>query len=83
LLCSPQEDRGGTTGEMGEGSEWIEASSGHCFGSCKAHHVNFSPQEDRRRSKSAVGEGEGGKKEGGVTYGSKIQPSTWVAGFYL
>jgi hypothetical protein len=26
----------------------------------EAHHVSIGPQEDRRRSKSAVGEGEGG-----------------------
>jgi hypothetical protein len=31
---------------MGEGSQWIEASDDR-FGSCKAHHVGISPQEDR------------------------------------
>jgi hypothetical protein len=42
---------------MGEGSEWIEASEGcHALGSCEAHHVGISPQEDRRRSEGKMGE---------------------------
>jgi hypothetical protein len=48
---------------MGKRSEGIEASGGS--GSRKAHHVGISPQEDRRCSKSEVGEGEGAE-EGGL-----------------
>ena len=47
---------------MGEGSEWIEASGGNCFGSCQAHHVGVSPPKDRSGTKGAVGKGEGGEK---------------------
>jgi hypothetical protein len=50
---------------MGEGSEWIAAREGSDgLGSCKAHHVRLSPQEDRGGTKGAVGEGEGGEEEG-------------------
>jgi hypothetical protein len=52
---------------MGEGSEWIEASKkrseDNWLGSCKAHHVGISPQEDRSGTKGAVGEGEGSATE--------------------
>jgi hypothetical protein len=55
---------------MGKGWEGIAASSrgskGKWFRSCQTHHVCISPQEDRRRSKSEVGEGEGAAEEGGV-----------------
>jgi hypothetical protein len=46
---------------VGEGSEWIAASSGenNFFGSCEAHHVGICPQEDRRCAKGTVGEVEG------------------------
>jgi len=52
---------------MGKGSEGTEASSGESennwLGSCKAHHVGGSPQEDRGGTAGAVGEGTGGEEE--------------------
>jgi GIY-YIG catalytic domain len=48
---------------MGEGSEGIAASSG---GTREAHHVDFSPQEDRSGAAEKVGEGTGGEEEGGL-----------------
>jgi hypothetical protein len=49
---------------MGEHSEGIAAGSwggkNNGLGSCQAHHVGIGTQEDRRRSKGAVGEAEGG-----------------------
>jgi tRNA(Arg) A34 adenosine deaminase TadA len=65
---------------MGEGSEWIEASGGNCFGSCQTHHVGISPQEDRGGAAGEVGEGEGGEEESGVelpTRGEKMIPPTY------
>jgi hypothetical protein len=52
---------------MGKGWEGAEASedSGG-LGSCEAHHVDFSPQEDRGGAAEKVGEGQGGEEEGGV-----------------
>jgi hypothetical protein len=45
---------------MGKGSEGIAASSGdgedNGPGSCKAHHVSISPEEDRGVSAGTVGE---------------------------
>jgi hypothetical protein len=45
---------------MGKGSQWIAASGeggeNNRFGSCKAHHVGISPQEDRGGAASEVGE---------------------------
>jgi hypothetical protein len=53
---------------MGEGSEWIEASSGGSendrLGSCEAHYVDFTPQEDRGGTAGTVGEG--GEEESGI-----------------
>jgi hypothetical protein len=43
---------------MGDCSEGIETSGGS--GSCEAHHVGISPQEDRSGAAGTVGEGEGG-----------------------
>lgn len=38
-----------------------------CFiGSCKAHHVGISPQEDRGRAAGKVGEGTCGQEESGI-----------------
>jgi hypothetical protein len=58
---------------MGEGSEGIAASSGgsenNGLGSCEAHHVGISPQEDRGGSKSEMGEVEGRAEEGGLDPG--------------
>ena len=55
---------------MGKGTEGTEASSGESennwLGSCKAHYVGISPQEDRRRSTGTLGEGTGGEEEGGL-----------------
>ena len=49
---------------MGEGWEGIAVSEdSEGLFSCEAHHVSISPQEDRRRSKSAVGEVEGSEQE--------------------
>jgi hypothetical protein len=31
--------------KVGAGSERVAASSGNCFGSCKAHHVGVSPRK--------------------------------------
>jgi len=51
---------------MVKGSKWIEASNrGSENGGldpCKAHNVGISPQEDRGRPKSEMGEGEGGEE---------------------
>jgi len=45
---------------MDEGSEWIatitSGSKKKWIGPCKAHNVSISPEEDRRRTKGAVGE---------------------------
>ena len=61
-----EEDQLGTEKKVGAGSKWIAASEGSCgFGSCKAHDVGISPQENRSRSKEEMGEGAGGE-EGGV-----------------
>jgi hypothetical protein len=47
---------------MGKGPQrtGANASGNENYGldSCEAHNVGFSPQEDRNRSKSAVGEAE-------------------------
>jgi hypothetical protein len=47
---------------MGKGWEGIAVSEDNWLFSCEAHHVSISPQEDRRRSKSTVGKGEGWEK---------------------
>jgi hypothetical protein len=63
----------GSESEMGWCAEGIEASSGsenNCVGICEAHDVSVSPQEDRRRTESEMGEVEGGAEESGVRYGS-------------
>jgi hypothetical protein len=70
---------------MGKDSERTAASSGESedsdgLGSSKAHHVGLSPQEDRRRSKGALGEGEGGEEESGIglrTWDEKMIPPTY------
>ena len=53
---------------MGEGSERIAASScdseNNGLGSCEAHHVSRSPEEDRCVSTCAVGEIKGAAEEG-------------------
>jgi hypothetical protein len=55
---------------MGGGSEAIEFSNGssenNWVGTCEADHVDISPQENRRCSKSKMGEVEGGTEESGV-----------------
>jgi len=52
---------------MGKGSEGIAASSrgseNNWLGTCQAHNVNFSPQEDRGGTAGEVGEGEGRTEE--------------------
>ena len=51
---------------MGKGSKGIAGSSSekNGVGSCEAHHVDISPQEDRRRTKGTLGEGQSGEEEG-------------------
>jgi hypothetical protein len=51
---------------MGKGSQPIAASSGNRFGSCEAHDVGISPQEDRCGTAGAVGQGEGWEEEGSI-----------------
>jgi len=52
---------------MGADSESLKASEGRDgFGSCKAHNVDFSPQEDCDGTAGAVGEVQSGEEEGGV-----------------
>jgi hypothetical protein len=45
------------------------ANENNCFGKCEAHHVSLSPQENRSRTASTMGEGEGGTEKGGVAIG--------------
>ncbi len=63
---------------MGEGSKEIAASSGgsenNWLGSSEAHHFGSRTPEDRRRSKSSVGEVEGWE-EGGVGPDSSESPT--------
>jgi hypothetical protein len=55
---------------MGEGEEGIAASScdgkNNGLGSCKAHHVSSSPQEDRSVSTCAVGENKSSAEKGRI-----------------
>jgi hypothetical protein len=54
---------------MGEGSKGIAVSSrgseNNWLGICEAHHVDFSPEEDRGGAAGEVVEVEGGGEEGG------------------
>jgi hypothetical protein len=67
---------------MDEGSEWIAAcdsgGENNRFGACEAHHVGISPQENRRRSKSALGKVEGSEPEigGSPPWGACFCPAT-------
>ncbi len=60
---TPQ-DGAGAKSSMGKSSYDITASSGESdsLGSCEAHHVPSSPEEDRRVPAGTVGEVEGRKK---------------------
>jgi hypothetical protein len=51
---------------MGESSEWIEANSGNCFGSCETHTKNLSrrQKENRGRCTCTLGEVQDGEEEG-------------------
>jgi hypothetical protein len=64
---------------MGKSSKGTEASSrgseNNSLCTREAHHVDFSPQEDRRGTAGAVGEGEGGEEEGSVKLGARIKPA--------
>jgi len=53
---------------MGEGWEGNKASGGgeNTFVGCEAYHVGISQQKDRNRSKSQMGEGTRGTKEGSL-----------------
>jgi len=61
---------------MGKGSQRIAASSGNRFGSCKAHDVGISPQEDRCGTKGEMGKGQGWEEEGGIGYRTREEPAT-------
>lgn len=41
---------------MGKGSEWIATSENNSLGSCEAHHVGISPQENCGGTAGEVGE---------------------------
>jgi hypothetical protein len=61
------ENGAGTKGEMGEGPGWIAASEGSDgLGSCKAHHVGVSPEEDRDGAAGEVGEVQSSEEERGL-----------------
>jgi hypothetical protein len=51
---------------MGKGSEWVAANQAreNTPGSCEAHDVSSSPQEDCSVSESAVGENKSAAEEG-------------------
>ena len=52
---------------MGEGSEGTRAcSENKWLGSCKAHVVGISAEEDRGGTAEEVGEGQGWEEEGGL-----------------
>jgi hypothetical protein len=53
---------------MGAGSEWIEASSGNCFGSCETHAKNLSRRQKKNRGcrTPTLGKVQGGEEEGGL-----------------
>jgi hypothetical protein len=55
---------------MGKDSQGTEANSSgsetRCLGTCEAHDVGVSPQEDCGGTKGTVGEVEGGEEEGGL-----------------
>ncbi|HXM13311.1 MAG TPA: hypothetical protein VN946_25405 [Terriglobales bacterium] len=54
---------------MGEGTRRVATNSsgeGDGLGSCEAHNVGISPQEDRGGTKGAVGEDTGAGEESGV-----------------
>jgi hypothetical protein len=69
---------------MGKGSQWIAASSrgseNDWLCTREAHNVGVSEAEDRRRSKSEMGEGKGGEEESGIelrTRDEKMIPPTY------
>jgi len=45
------------------------------LGSCKAHDVGVSPEEDCGGAADEVGEGTGGEEEGSVKVGARIKPA--------
>jgi len=51
---------------VGARSKGIATSENDGLGSCKAHNVGFSPQEDRGGAKGKVGEVQGCEEEGGI-----------------
>ena len=57
-------------GAMAECLEWIAASENYGLDSREAHHIGFSPQENRG---GTVGEGESGEEDG-IKYGARISP---------
>jgi hypothetical protein len=56
---------------MGEHTETVAADThgkDNRFRSSETNNVGVSPQEDRSRSESAVGDGQGAGEEGGVVH---------------
>lgn len=60
---------------MGQDPEWLPASSreNNFFGSSEAHYVGISPQEDRSRATSEVGEGTGREEDSGLEQKSLLR----------
>jgi hypothetical protein len=57
-------------GEDSKGSAPSRGSENIWLGTSKTHHVSIHPQENRRSSKSEMGEGESGEEEiGGIKQG--------------
>jgi hypothetical protein len=67
---------------MGEGSEGIAARSGSnetkSLSRCEAHHVSIGPQENRRCSKSKMGQDQVGAEENGVV-AARITCSEYIS----
>jgi hypothetical protein len=65
---------------MGEDSKGIAASSGGSqndwFGSCKAHDVGVSPEEDRSGTAGEMGEVQSSKEEGGLEPAERLRLAT-------
>ncbi len=68
--CRSKENQPRAEGAMAECLEWIAASENYGLDSREAHHIGFSPQENRG---GTVGEGESGE-ENGIKYGARISP---------
>ena len=67
---------------MGKGSEWIEASSDNCVGSCETHTNNLSRRQKENRGCAAGEMGEVESGEEGLTYDARIRPATFGGGLF-